>query len=111
MPFIHIIMFTLRKNLNDKKQRYKFKHKEIKKTIYKYITSNIPADTYFDNNSQLRLKTFFLLTTLATSTQTKIQNRCILSGRSKSVYRKFKLSRIQLKKLAQKGQFSNLQKK
>ena len=35
--------------------------------------------------------------------KTKIKNRCLLSGRSKSVYRKFKISRIELRELALKG--------
>ena len=35
--------------------------------------------------------------------KTKIHNRCLMSGRPKSVYRKFKISRIELRELALKG--------
>ncbi len=38
------------------------------------------------------------------SSKTRIRNRCELSGRSRSVYRKFRLSRIALRSLASTGQ-------
>ncbi|TFU01052.1 30S ribosomal protein S14 [Polymorphobacter arshaanensis] len=34
---------------------------------------------------------------------TRVRNRCELTGRSRAVYRKFKLSRIMLRELANKG--------
>src|SRR6188768_3269194 len=34
---------------------------------------------------------------------TRIRNRCELTGRSRAVYRKFRLSRIMLRELANKG--------
>ena len=34
---------------------------------------------------------------------TRIRNRCELTGRSRGYYRKFKLSRVQLRELANKG--------
>ena len=37
------------------------------------------------------------------ATYTRIQNRCILSGRSRGVYRFCKLSRIRIRELAGKG--------
>jgi small subunit ribosomal protein S14 len=37
------------------------------------------------------------------SSATRIRNRCELSGRSRSVYRKNKLSRIALRELGSKG--------
>ncbi len=38
------------------------------------------------------------------SSKTRIRNRCELSGRARSVYRKFRLSRIALRDLASSGQ-------
>lgn len=40
----------------------------------------------------------------------RIHNRCELTGRSKGNYRKFKLSRIQLRKLANEGQLPGVTK-
>jgi small subunit ribosomal protein S14 len=38
------------------------------------------------------------------------RNRCALTGRSRSVYRKFKLSRISLRELASRGQIPGMVK-
>src|SRR4029078_576295 len=38
-----------------------------------------------------------------TDTPTRIRNRCELTGRSRAYYRKFRLSRIMLRELANKG--------
>ena len=43
--------------------------------------------------------------------RTKIHNRCLMSGRPKSVYRKFKISRIELRELALKGAIPGYTKK
>ena len=40
----------------------------------------------------------------------RIRNRCELSGRSRAVYRKFKLSRIALRDLASRGQLPGVVK-
>ena len=37
------------------------------------------------------------------SSKTRIRNRCELTGRSRAYYRKFRLSRIMLRELANKG--------
>ena len=44
------------------------------------------------------------------SSKTRIMNRCELTGRSRSVYRKFRLSRIALRDLAASGQIPGLVK-
>jgi ribosomal protein S14 len=40
----------------------------------------------------------------------KIRNVCFLSGRTRSIYRMFKLSRLKVKELAQTAQFTGLSK-
>lgn len=40
----------------------------------------------------------------------RLHNRCQLTGRSKGVYRKFKLCRIQLRDLASKGMIPGMKK-
>ena len=42
--------------------------------------------------------------------RTRIRNRCELTGRSRSFYRKFKLSRIALRELASSGQIPGMVK-
>lgn len=85
----------IKKNI---KQRYLFKNLEKKRLIYKIISKNFNLKKeirwraqqkwfFFNNNSSL----------------TRIKNICILTGRSKSIYRLFKMSRIQLRKLASEG--------
>ncbi|HRK98313.1 MAG TPA: 30S ribosomal protein S14 [Alphaproteobacteria bacterium] len=42
--------------------------------------------------------------------ETRIRNRCALTGRPRSYYRKFSLSRISLRKLASEGQLPGVTK-
>lgn len=41
---------------------------------------------------------------------TRVRNRCLLSGRPRAYYRKFKLSRIALRELASSGQIPGMMK-
>jgi small subunit ribosomal protein S14 len=85
----------IKKNI---KQRYLFKDFEKKRLILKIIFKNLNIKkkirwklnqkwSFFNQNSSI----------------TRIKNICILTGRSKSIYRLFKISRIQLRKLASEG--------
>jgi small subunit ribosomal protein S14 len=44
------------------------------------------------------------------SSRTRIRNRCVLTGRPRGYYRKFKLSRIALRELASSGQIPGMVK-
>jgi small subunit ribosomal protein S14 len=44
------------------------------------------------------------------SSRVRIHNRCLLSGRSRAYYRKFKLSRIAIRDLASAGQIPGMVK-
>lgn len=44
------------------------------------------------------------------SAEVRVRNRCELSGRSRGVYRKFRLSRIALRELASRGQIPGMAK-
>ena len=85
----------IKKNI---KQRYLFKFFEKKRLIYKIITKNLYLTKKVRIGAQQ--KWFFFQ---KNSSLTRIKNLCILTGRSKSVYRLFKISRIQLRKLASNG--------
>jgi small subunit ribosomal protein S14 len=92
----------IKKNIN---QRYLFKSIEKKRLILKIILNNLNI------NKKIRWKIqqkFFFFN--QNSSITRIKNICILTGRSKSVYRLFKISRIQLRKLASEGFLPNVSK-
>ncbi|MEN8236735.1 MAG: 30S ribosomal protein S14 [Pseudomonadota bacterium] len=44
------------------------------------------------------------------SSRTRVRNRCLLSGRPRGTYRKFKLSRIALRDLASNGKIPGMTK-
>lgn len=44
------------------------------------------------------------------SNPTRIKNRCLLTGRPRSFYRKFKISRIKLRELANEGKLPGVKK-
>jgi len=47
---------------------------------------------------------------LAKNSFTKVRSICILTGRSRSVYRAFKMSRIKLREYASQGYFTGISK-
>lgn len=92
----------IKKNIN---QRYLFNHFEKKRLVLKIISKNLNLNQkirfqikekwfYFNNNSSI----------------TRIKNICTLTGRSKSIYRLFKISRIQLRNLASKAYLPGISK-
>jgi small subunit ribosomal protein S14 len=85
----------IKKNI---KQRYTFKDLEKKRLILKIISKNLNIEK--DLRWKLYQKWFFFN---SNSSITRIKNLCVLTGRSKSIYRLFKISRIQLRKLASEG--------
>jgi small subunit ribosomal protein S14 len=85
----------IKKNI---KQRYLFKKFEKNRLILKILSKNLHIEK--DLRWKLQQKWFFFH---QNSSITRIKNLCILTGRSKSIYRLFKISRIQLRNLASKG--------
>lgn len=82
----------------DKRRRKLFKKYENKRRELKAIIYNK------ENSMELRNKAQIALSKLPKdSSKIRIKNRCILTGRSKGVFRYFKLSRIQLRQLALEG--------
>ncbi len=85
----------IKKNI---KQRYLFKNLEKKRLVLKIISKNLNIQKNL--RYKIQQKWFFFN---QNSSITRIKNICVLTGRSKSVYRLFKISRIQLRKLASEG--------
>jgi small subunit ribosomal protein S14 len=82
----------------DKKRRNLFKKYELKRLYLKYIIYN--------NNilKHIRINAMMLLNKLPKdSSSVRIHNRCIITGRSRSIYRDFKVSRIILRNYAHNG--------
>lgn len=89
----------------DKKRRILYKHFEYKRKKLKSIIYNE------DNSITERKKAQDKLCKLPrNSSKTRIKNRCVITGRSKSVYRYFKISRIQLRNLALNGRITGYSK-
>jgi len=44
------------------------------------------------------------------SSRTRVRNRCLLTGRGRGVYRRFKISRICIRELASQGHITGLRK-
>ena len=85
----------IKKNI---KQRYLFRKFEKNRLVLKIISRNL--DIKRDLRWRLNQKWFFFH---QNSSITRIKNLCVLTGRSRSIYRLFKISRIQLRKLASNG--------
>lgn len=78
---------------------------EIKRTKYKAISQ--------DTNLPYSLRSMFALKLALlprNSSKTRIRNRCIVTGRARSVYKKFRVSRIVFRELALQGAISGIQK-
>lgn len=87
------------------KQRYLFKNLEKKRLILKIISKNLNLKKKVRWKIQQRWFNFH-----QNSSLTRIKNICVLTGRSKSIYRFFKISRLQLRKLASTGYLPGISK-
>lgn len=82
----------------DKRRRKTTKIFYKKKNVIKLIQKNCNL------SSKIRKKAVLLLSTFPkNSSITRIRNRCVLSGRSRSFKRHFRLSRIMLRKMLSLG--------
>lgn len=95
------------KNLieKDKKIRKTFKVYEIKKKILNFICNNL----YFDIRTR-KLAYLELYNLPSNSSITRSRRRCVLTGRSRAVYRNFKLCRNMFRSLALKGYLPGVSK-
>lgn len=88
----------VKKNFKDFLKRNNYNKNEAKIWALKFI---LKSDL---TNYKSKLKALFLLNNkLLSSSKTKIMNRCVLTGRSKSVLSTFRLSWMQFKALSEKG--------
>jgi len=86
---------------SDYSKRIFVKKFELKKNIFSLFNNKFYNCSFFEWKSvEPRL-----------ASRVSVKNYCILSGRSRGVFRKFKLSRISLRKVGAKGFLSGLKKK
>jgi small subunit ribosomal protein S14 len=91
--------------VKDKRRRKKFLNSEVRKKCFKFMTHTLKLTEekrwFFDK----------LLGSAAKSGSViRIANRCVVTGRVKSVYSKYKLSRIMLRDLISNKQIAGMQK-
>ena len=89
----------------DKQRRFLMFKYEFKRMFLKYIIFNQLFDSYYRQYAQ------YVLNTLPkNSSRVRVKNRCIITGRAKSVYKNFRVSRIILKQFGLSGRIPGLQK-
>ena len=89
---------------NKKRERLAKKHDAERKRL-KVIVSDrsLPQNEIFAASMKLALLP-------RNSAPTRVCNRCLLTGRKRAYYRKFKISRIALRELASSGQIPGMKK-
>jgi len=94
-----------RKIYLDNKKRNLVKKYEAQYVFLKTCVSNIymPISTRWHLRQNLN-------SLPRNSSRTRIRNRCVLTGRSRAIIRKFKISRLMFKELAINCQLSGVQK-
>jgi len=93
------------KNYRDHNRRILAAKCEIKRVFYKSILRNGKLSSAIKYEAILRLNSLS-----KNSSKVRINNRCILSGRSKSVYKFCKFSRIIFRELASKNALNGVVK-
>ena len=89
----------------DQKRRELAAQYAAKRAKLKAMTTDITIPVEERFNAQLKLSEL-----PRNSSKTRIHNRCELTGRSKSYYRKLRMSRIALRDLASRGQIPGMVK-
>ncbi|KAJ0111624.1 hypothetical protein Patl1_00914 [Pistacia atlantica] len=94
-----------KRNIEDHKRRLLSAKYEVKRKLYK----SLQRDT--DLPSEIREKYLCKLSRLPrNSSFTRVRNRCTFTGRPRAVYRKFRMSRIVFRTLANQGLLKGVKK-
>ena len=91
--------------LKDRRFRILYNQYERRRQILRAIIDNLKLPI------KLRAKAYYSLVLLPrNSSITRRRNRCVLTGRSRAVYRNFGLSRLRFRKLAWQGSINGVKK-
>ncbi len=91
-------MGSFYKKKKDKNVRENFKKSEVKLLLFKFL--------YFSNNNKNHKQFYayeFIKKFHLNSSSSRIRNRCVYTGRSRWVLKRFKISRIKFKELVDYG--------
>jgi small subunit ribosomal protein S14 len=77
--------------------------KLVEKQAAKYAKLKAVADDESRDDTERLIARLKMAELPRNSNPTRVRNRCELTGRSRAYYRKFRLSRIMLRELANKG--------
>jgi len=91
--------------IKDKNRRLSYSFLEKKKLILTYIIHNLALNFTIRQFAQTELHNL-----LQKNSHTKIKNRCVLTNRSRGVYRQIKMSRLFFKKYALCGMLTGIKK-
>ena len=91
--------FIKKDNIN----RIQFKKKEKEILMFKYLHNNLNLSNYLRNLAFNELDSLKIY-------KSRINNRCFITGRSRSVYSPYGISRITFRKLASNGLLKNIRK-
>ena len=92
-------------NQKDKQRRLQCAKDELKRRQYKLIIQNQLI------SPEVRAQAVILLNKLSRQgSLVRVRNRCVLTGRSRGILRKWRLSRIQFRELAAQGQLLGVSK-
>lgn len=98
-------MTDVHRNIHDYERRLLASKYELRRKLYKAFCKDP------DVPSELRDKSRYKLSTLPrNSSFTRVRNRCIFTGRSRSVYAFFRISRIVFRGLANQGSLMGVKK-
>ena len=82
----------------DKQRRQLFQSNELKRRQYNLIIENLALP------AEVRAQAVILLNNLPrSSSPVRLRNRCALTGRSRGVLRKWRMSRVSFRELASQG--------
>lgn len=96
--------------IKDKNFRNNFAKKELNQTVVKYSFKELLNNKKFSLGLKQKMFNFLFLKTKKFLSKTKIVQRCILTGRSRSSLRMIGVSRIKLKELIKSNKISNISK-
>ncbi|GAV71641.1 Ribosomal_S14 domain-containing protein [Cephalotus follicularis] len=93
---------SITRNIPDHKRRLLAAKYELRRKLYKALCNDpaIPREKYRYKLSKLPRNSSF----------TRVRNRCVFTGRSRSVYEKFRMSRIVFRTLARQGELLGIKK-
>nr|UQV94650.1 ribosomal protein S subunit 14 [Haplopteris ensiformis]UQV94667.1 ribosomal protein S subunit 14 [Haplopteris ensiformis]UQV94695.1 ribosomal protein S subunit 14 [Haplopteris ensiformis]UQV94703.1 ribosomal protein S subunit 14 [Haplopteris ensiformis]UQV94722.1 ribosomal protein S subunit 14 [Haplopteris ensiformis] len=98
-------MWVSNKNIRDQKLRKLAAKYELKRMLYKAICQDRNLSDKVRNKALEKLSLL-----LRNSSFTRVRNRRIFTGRSRSVYQLFRMSRIVSRELASKGSLIGINK-